>query len=78
MGEEHRNIGILDHIDITGFDIDEFLNIRMVYAQGLHVGATAAMLSNGIGIFRKKVHKASRAAGYSTRTVDDIARRAQG
>ena len=50
----------------------------MVYAQGLHVGATAAMLGDGIGIFRKKVHKASRAAGFSTRAVDDIARRAQG
>ena len=77
MGQEHRNVGIFDHIDITSLDTNKFFNVGMIHTKGLHISTPPPVLSDGIGILRKKVHKTSRTAGFTTGTIDRFARRSQ-
>ncbi len=63
--QQYGDVGVFHHISVAALNSDKFFNIRMIYTQGLHIGAAPAVLGNGIGVFAEQIHKAGRSARFA-------------
>ena len=76
VGQQHRNIGIADFVEVL-LDADKFFDVGMIDPEGLHIRPAPSMLGNGVGVDGKQVHKSGGAARLATGSLDRIPGRTQ-